>query len=115
MAGKTKTGLKESTAGLLCYVLGFISGSVMLVLEQENKFVKFHAIQSTLVFATLWIALMFASRVPGIGKWLFIAVFFIMFFSWILLMFKAYRGKKTKFPIAGNFVESLLLAKEKRE
>ena len=34
---KTSTGLPENVAGLLCYVLGWISGLVFLLIEQENK------------------------------------------------------------------------------
>ena len=43
---KTSIGLTENIAGLLCYVLGWISGLIFLLIEQENKFVRFHAIQS---------------------------------------------------------------------
>jgi len=43
---KTSTGLAENVAGLLCYVLGWVSGLVFVLIEQESKFVRFHAIQS---------------------------------------------------------------------
>ena len=47
---KTSTGLSENVAGLLCYVLGWISGLVFVLIEQENKFVRFHAVQSIVTF-----------------------------------------------------------------
>ena len=53
---KTSTGLEENIAGLLCYVLGWVSGVIFLILEPENKSVRFHAIQSIIVFGILNIA-----------------------------------------------------------
>src|SRR5659263_765145 len=43
---KTSMGLDENIAGALCYFLGFITGIVFLLTEKDNKFIKFHAIQS---------------------------------------------------------------------
>ncbi|UCH50751.1 MAG: hypothetical protein JSV54_06970, partial [Chloroflexota bacterium] len=40
------TGLEPNIAGLLCYVAGWISGIVFLVLERKNQFIRFHAMQS---------------------------------------------------------------------
>ena len=45
--------LEPNVAGLLCYVGGWISGVIFLLLEQKNKFVRFHAIQSIIVFGAL--------------------------------------------------------------
>ncbi len=41
---KTSTGLAENVAGLLSYVLWWVSGIVFILIERENKFVRFHAI-----------------------------------------------------------------------
>ncbi len=48
--GKSSTGLDENVAGLLCYVLGWVSGLVFFLIEKESKFVKYHAMQSIVVF-----------------------------------------------------------------
>jgi uncharacterized membrane protein len=40
---ETKLGVSENIAGLLAYILGWISGIILLVIEKENKFVRFHA------------------------------------------------------------------------
>jgi uncharacterized membrane protein len=37
------TGLQPNIAGLLCYLLGWITGIIFLIIEKEDKFVKFHA------------------------------------------------------------------------
>lgn len=44
--GKTSVGLSANTAACLCYLLGWLSGIVFLLLEKENTFVRFHAMQS---------------------------------------------------------------------
>lgn len=100
----TSTGLEENVAGLLCYVLGWITGVIFLIIERENKFVRFHAIQSIIVFGGLnligpltWI--------PFIGWVLGVAIAVITLVLWILLMVRAYHGEQYKVPIAGDLAE----------
>ena len=102
---KTSTGLSENVAGLLCYVLGWISGAVFILIEQENKFVRFHAIQSIMVFGVLTVAGIILGWIPVIGgifSWIISVLGFIL---WIVLMVKAYQGTKYKLPWAGDFAE----------
>ena len=47
---KTSTGLDANVAAALSYLVGFVTGIIFLLVEKENKFVRFHAMQSTLVF-----------------------------------------------------------------
>ena len=58
---KTSTGLEENIAGLLCYVAWWISGLIFLLLETENRFVRFHAVQSIIVFGIINIILVIRS------------------------------------------------------
>jgi uncharacterized membrane protein len=101
---KTSTGLDENVAGLLCYVLGWISGTIFILIETENKFVRFHAMQSIIVFGILTVAGIILGFVPYIG-WLVPAISFIL---WVVLMVKAYQGAKYKLPWAGNLAERLI-------
>ncbi len=39
--GKTSTGINPTVAGLLSYLLGFVSGVIFLIIEKENRFVRF--------------------------------------------------------------------------
>ena len=48
--GKSSTGLQPNAAALFSYLLGIISGIVFLVIEKDNKFVRFHALQSIITF-----------------------------------------------------------------
>jgi len=108
---KTSTGLTENVAGLLCYVLGWVSGIVFLLIEQENKFVRFHAIQSIVTFGSITvvsIALSVMGLIPFLGVVFNIANWIIgvlAFVLWIVLIVKAYRGTKYKLPWAGKFAE----------
>ena len=47
--GTTVSGLDPNVAAALAYAVGWVSGVVLLVFE-PNKFVRFHALQSTIVF-----------------------------------------------------------------
>ncbi len=102
---KSSTGLAENVAGLLCYVLGWVSGLVFVLIEQENKFVRFHAIQSIYVFGVLTVASIILGWIPFIGvvfSWIIGVVGVVL---WIILMIKAYQGAKYKLPWAGDLAE----------
>ena len=108
---KTSIGLTENVAGLLCYVLGWVSGLIFFLIEQENKFVRFHAIQSIVTFGSITIvsiALSILGLIPYLGVVFNIAngiIGFLAFVLWIVLMVKAVQGKKYKLPWAGDFAE----------
>ena len=102
---KTSTGLAENVAGLLCYVLGWISGLVFILIEQENKFVRFHAMQSIIVFGVLTIAGIILSWIPFVGSYLSWLVYALGLILWIVLMVKAYQGIMYKLPWAGDLAE----------
>ncbi len=92
---KTSSGLKENVAGLLCYVLGWVSGLVFILIEKKNKIVRFHAMQSLIVFSALTIGIFL--RIPA-----FLPIGFAL---WVVLMVKAYQGEKYKLPWVGNLAE----------
>jgi len=102
---KTSTGLGENVAGLLCYVLGWVSGVIFLLIEPENKFVRFHAIQSLAVFGVLTIAFILLGAIPVLGVAFTTLIGLLWFILCIVLMVKAFQGKKYKLPWAGNFAE----------
>lgn len=102
---ETSTGLKENVAGLLCYVLWWVSGIVFLILEPNNKTIKFHAYQSILAFGAVWVAGMIITWIPFIGWVLGPIIWVVGFILWIALMLLAYQEKKYKLPWAGNLAE----------
>src|SRR5271167_2678362 len=48
------SGLQENVAGLLCYVLGWLTGLIFLLID-KRPFVRFHAAQSIVVFGALFL------------------------------------------------------------
>jgi uncharacterized membrane protein/ribosomal protein L40E len=111
VAGST-TSLEPNVAGLLCYVLGWITGLVFILIEKENKFVRFHAMQSIVTFgafSVLWIPFSILSQMD-ILRVLFgilqAVTGILAFVLWIVLMIKAYQGERYKLPIVGDIAEN---------
>jgi uncharacterized membrane protein len=101
----SSTGLDPNLAGLLCYLLGLITGIVFLIIEKENRFVRFHAYQSLAVFGALFVLSLIAGFIPVIGKLISILLAPVGLIVWILLMVKAYQGERYKIPLAGDWAE----------
>jgi len=106
--GGSTTGLEPNIAGLLCYLGGWITGIVFLVIEQKNKFVRFHALQSIVTFGALTVAGALLSWIPFFGGFFYAAIGILAFILWILLMVKAYQGELYKVPVAGHVAEGIL-------
>jgi uncharacterized membrane protein len=101
------TGLDTTLAAALCYLVGFVTGIVFLVIEKNSRFVRFHAMQSTLVFGALFVLQVCLNVLPIIGWALsFFILFPLSLVLWLLLMFKAFQGEKFKLPFFGDLAES---------
>ena len=102
---KTALGLDENLEGVLCYVLGFLTGIVFLILEKKSSFVRFHAMQSTVTFIGIFVLSAVLGFIPIIG-WILIPVLYLLsLVLWLLLMYKAYVGERFKLPVVGDFAE----------
>ncbi len=123
---KSAIGLDSNVAAALGYIIGIL-GLVNFLIEKENKFVKFHGIQSVLysvgigaVFTVVWIVLIILgivmsaiSDVLGALMWLingllFFVFFLAMFGGLIYAAYKAYQGQIFKLPIVGNIAEKIV-------
>ena len=96
--GRTSTGIQPNVAGLLAYVVGFITGIIFLAIEKENKFVKFHAMQSIMCFAVLFVLSLILSFVPLLAMLMNLATLAL----WILCMVQAYQGRWFRVPAIGD-------------
>ena len=101
---KTITGLPENTEAALTYVLGWVTGLIFLLLEKENKKIRFHAMQSIVTFGVLQVVIF----VPFIGWILSPLVGLLAFILWLILIVKAYQGEMLVLPIAGEFAKKQL-------
>ncbi len=116
---KTSTGLEPNLAALLSYILGIVTGIVFYLIERENKYVRFHAMQSILFFGAyviiyiiLTILLQVLGFIPVLGLIFRILIgiaFAVLALGalviWIILMIKAYTGERYKLPIIGDIAE----------
>lgn len=98
---RSTTGLDPHLVGALAYLLGFVSGILLLVLEKDSPFVRFHAIQSTLFFLGVLLANVVLVALPL--TWLFAPLFVLSVVGvWLFLMFKAVTGYRYHLPYVGD-------------
>jgi len=105
---ESSTALDPKLGGLLCYLLGILTGIAFLVLEKDDDDIRFHAYQSTATFGgilLLSLALGFVPMVGGIAQALLGPISLIL---WIVLMVKAFQGERFKLPVVGDWAEEQL-------
>jgi uncharacterized membrane protein len=101
---KTASGFDANMAAALSYLVGFVTGIIFLLVEKENKFVRFHAMQSTLFFVGIIIIDVLLQVIPILGA--LIVIFLLIPLSaiaWLLLMYKAYQGEEFRLPLVGRW------------
>ena len=106
MPKKSVFGLNENLAAVLCYAGFFFSGVIILVMEKENRYVRFHALQSTLWFMVLGVVRTVVSWLPIIRGPLGWALGVVTVLSWLFLMYTAFAGKRYKIPMIGEVAEA---------
>lgn len=105
--------------GAISYVLGLVTGVVMLLVAPKDKYVKFHAMQSiifcvalTAVYMVLTVLFgILAIATMGMGLLLLaplmMLLWLVFFILWVYLIYKAYNGEKYKLPVIGEYAEKL--------
>jgi uncharacterized membrane protein len=98
----------ENLMGAGSYLLWWVTGVIFLVLEKNNKFVRFHAMQSLLLFGPIHLLLIVLGFIPILG-WL-VGIFLSLgsFILWIVCMWKAFQGEMFKLPYVGELAEKQL-------
>jgi uncharacterized membrane protein len=103
---KSSIGLDGNVAAALAYALGWITGLAFLLAERDNRFVRFHALQSALAFGALSALWMVSLSIPFFGS---LMAFFVIppvsVLLWLFMMLKAYQGERYKLPIVGEMAE----------
>jgi uncharacterized membrane protein len=100
--------LAPNVAGLLCYLGVWITGIIFIVLEQKNRWVRFHAAQSIVVFGVLFIASLALGWIPYIGPFFKFVIGITGFILWILLMVKAYNGETYRIAVAADLADAIV-------
>jgi uncharacterized membrane protein len=129
--GAVNTGLEENVAGALCYVLGWVTGIIFLIIDKRPS-VRFNAAQAIVVFGGLQVISIVIGMITGggmfFGGWggygwgpgfgmrymLFLfgmlangAIWLVEIILWIVCMLKAYQRQPFRVPIAAGIADSL--------
>lgn len=98
----TSMGIDPRLASALCYVLLWVSGLIILFVEKQNREVRYHALQSVIVFGGLMILTWVVSALPFISILLVPFLGFVTFAAWIGLMVTAYINYQFKIPVVSD-------------
>ena len=98
----------ENLMGAASYLLGFITGVIFLLVEKQSKFVRFHAMQSTILFGGIFVMNIALGFVPILGWLVGLLLSFATFILWIVCMWKAFQGEMYKVPLVGDMAEQQL-------
>jgi uncharacterized membrane protein len=115
----TTTGLDPRLAAVLAYSAWWITGLVLLVLERDNRFVRFHALQAlvglgglALLIALLAVTSLLMLTVSYTAMracgYVVEAVALLSVLVWLLCMYKASRGYWWKLPLVGAWAERVI-------
>jgi len=105
---QTASGLPENIAGLLCYILTFITAIIFLVIEKDNKFVRYHAFLSLSISVVLNVFFSILSFIPILGWIITLLLSPLSFILWLYLLWSAYQHRKTRIPILSDFVNDIV-------
>ena len=94
--------------GAVSCLLGFVTGIIMLLVEKQSRFVRFHAMQSTMLFGGLFVVNIALGFIPILGWLVGLILSFVAFILWIILMWKAFQGEMYKVPYVGEMAEKQL-------
>ncbi len=116
--GPTSMGMDANVAAGLSYLFSIVGGLIFYFGEKQNRFVRFHAMQSIL-FNAFWIVLFIV--LFTVQSFLYASVILIplgfvftcltillplaLLAVWIVLMVYAFQGKYFKLPVIGDYAE----------
>jgi uncharacterized membrane protein len=108
-------GLEENVAGLLCYVLGWLTGLIFLLID-KRPFVRFHAAQS--IGLNVGLIVVYIVMAIALGTLAFLHLGFLAFAAypllwllciglWVFMMYKAYKHEKFMLPVIGKIADGI--------
>lgn len=109
-------GLTQNVASALCYLLGFVTGIIFLILSPYNKdrTIRFHAFQSIFLSVGLFVldiilgilsSVLYTAHAGGLVRLLWLLYELGTFAGWLFLMYSAYNNRKIVIPVVGPLAE----------
>lgn len=109
----TLGNLPQNIAAGLSYVFAWVGGLIFFFTEKQNRFVRFHAMQSILFFGGLTVlrialSVIDAFNVPFLGiitglVWILVGIVGLV--GYIILIINGFQGKYFKLPVIGDYAE----------
>jgi uncharacterized membrane protein len=105
--GATSTSLDANISSVIAYLGSWVTGLIFILIEKRNRFVRFNAMQSILLGATLIVGrivlgIILGWLLGGLIPWAFTVGGFVL---WIFMMYQSYQGRYYKLPIIGDYAE----------
>lgn len=114
----------NTTKAFLAYLLGWLGGLIIFLTEKEDRYLRFHALQSLLWNAIFWIVLVcllvvfltmgllgqnniFFRVISTLSLLVLIAWIFGNLYIWVRLMMASLKGEWYKVPVLGDKAEQI--------
>ena len=96
----------------ISYLFGFVTGIVILFIEKDDKYIRFHATQSVLVFGVIFAANIIINIVLApidflgvVTTLLSTIISVVAVIIWAVSMYRAFSGAIFKWPFVGEIAE----------
>ncbi|MCI0413548.1 hypothetical protein L0222_12215 [bacterium] len=107
---KTSLHINPNLESSLCYLFECISGLLFFLIERDNQRIRFHALQSILMFTVLGFLTVVSSGLAiltdfepfRLANYL---IWIIHFVIWVVMIVATFRGKTIKIPGIGDFAQ----------
>ena len=104
---KSSTGMEPKIAVLLSYLFGWLGGLIFFIMEKENKFVKWNALQALILgiieVACIVVISLILGWIPYIGWFFFLWLGYVLagvcWIFGIIALIKGFSGKTFRIPV----------------
>lgn len=104
----TSMGLPANIAAALSYLFGWVSGLIIFFVEKKNRYVRFSAAQSIILFAAITVLFIIFGFIPFIGPILTLLLQLVTSVSVIALVVLSFLGREVRIPFVSDYAEKLL-------
>ncbi len=101
---KSSTGMEPKIAVLISYIFSLVGGLIFWLIEKENKFVKWNALQAFItgiIIAIIAIIMAIFSWIPILG-WIILVICWIAYIAILVVLIvaivKAFQGNTYRIP-----------------
>jgi len=113
---KSSTGMESQIAVLIAYLFSWIGGLVIYLIEKENKFVKYSAMQALILgifeVACIIVISVILGFIPYIGWFLFSWLGYVLAsVGWIfgiIAIIKAFKGEVYRIPVISKLADKYI-------